>query len=1312
MHKDKDQYQTTNSASQSGCTSEQLAVINARDQSLLVAASAGTGKTFTLTQRIISRVLDHKSPLDLERLLVVTFTDAAAKEMRDRIRRKLLEELEKDPDNTYLRLQVQKVGRAQISTIDSFFREIIRRYSYLLGLEPSPPVIDEAQAVVLRESVLDRVFEELYASDDPDFIDLVDCYGRGVNDGKLKQLVLRIFAYENSLPDIAQWEKNVLSLWEYDAETLQEHPWVEMIREAAIQELDSCKAKLNYCLFLCSQATGLSVYIPTLKEDVAAIEASMAVLRAGGWDTVVQSLPTYGRFKQTKSDPDLRKQIQEMRNAVKKTTKKLQEEWFGRSLAEYAADFSHDRRRVSTLLRIVSLFRREYTALKQRLGVVDFADLAHLSLAILTKDADGPYGGPAAYELRAQYDEVLIDEYQDTNQIQDYILALVSRDLVAEQEPGQTPNRIMIGDVKQSIYRFRLADPRIFRDKLATYSEHSGSKRKVSLSKNFRSRREILAATNFVFKQIMQSDLVELDYAPAEHLVFGAQWLHPTVDSNGAQIGGEEEPKEPQSAALITSDVVPIELYVLDKQAQGNGDAQADSIVSADEALEDGEDLSGDEALQNSFHREVQLIAQRIQELIADNTLVFDDESKKWRPVRYGDMAVLLRTAKDRSEVVAQILRAFGIPVVSLGKTDLFSCSEIKLLTSLLQVIDNPRRSPQLCMVLLSAIGGFTADEIALLRMGQRQGELYDSLLVPVSDSELERKRRGWLERLEKWREMAHWCGVSDFIRWLISDVGEGKLIQAAFDLPQRRENLKQFVALAESYEEHSVSNLAGFVRYLEELKSSGGYEITDNSIDIETDAVKIMTIHNSKGLEFPIVFLPDLGKGFNFQDAREDVLFQQELGIGLKHVDLMRKEKWPTLSSLAVSIADKKASLAEEMRILYVAMTRARERLILIGSANLSSAPQRWAMGIAQENELLPANLILEAKCVLDWLCPAIMRHRDGQGLREAAGYAYAPACVELFSHSSCWYVSVGASPATPGTKTVQIEQTDADTVNAVREKLGRLELLEEPRQDYSHLFDWEYPYRGLTKIKRVYAVTDLAESFPPAAVASAAEPDSSTSLWLEGTSLSVPRFALVGSQEATGAQRGLAVHKFIQLVDLEPELAEVSYVEQAIARLVRVGALSEEEARLVDPLIIARFFGTDLGRQFFAPGTRVEREIEFSTTLSTKAFLHNQIMQQHRAETQQPTADDLQYLAVERQGRGDFVIIRGIVDCILERTSDLVVIDFKTDRILPEHVLAYGERYRLQVRWYAKALEQIRDKPVSAMYLAFLTAGVNIQV
>lgn len=1264
-------------SSQSTCTKEQLAVINARDVSLLVAASAGTGKTFTLTQRIVNRILDKQAPLDLERLLVVTFTDAAAKEMRDRIRHKLLEELEKDPDNAYLRLQVQKISYAKISTIDSFFREIIRKFSYMLGLEPSPPLIDEAQASVLRTSVLDKVFEELYEADDPNFIDLVDCYGRGVNDARLKDLVLRIYAYENSLPDIRRWESNVLSLWKCDAENLGDHPWVETVRQEAIQQLRSCLAKLNYCRLLCEESTGLFVYIPTLEEDLASIEASIDVLQSGGWTEVLTTLPTYGTLPRVKSDPDVRKKIQNIRSAVKKTTRKLQTEWFGRSLVDYAADFPQDLCRASCLLEIVSRLRSEYTELKQQLGVVDFADLAHLSLKILTKDADGPYGGPAAKELREQYDEVLIDEYQDTNQIQDHILALISRDLIAEGQTGQAPNRIMIGDVKQSIYRFRLADPRIFRQKLETYSDTSGPKRKIPLSKNFRSRKEILDATNFVFNQIMQSALVELDYGESDRLVCGAEWLHSSLDGTASP---ENEP---------------VELYVLDKQGSSTENSGEEDVGSW--SVSDGED---EQAVLGSFQREVHLAACRIRKLLG-NALVFDDESKEHRPVRYGDMAILLRTAKDRSDVVMQVLREAGIPAVSMGKSDLFAGSEIKLLVSLLEVIDNPRRSPQLCMVLLSAIGGFSADDVAEIRLSLPSGELYDSLLVPVENPCLEEKRRAWLGKLRRWREMAGWCAVSDFVRWLLGDVGEGNLIQEVFDLPQRRENLKYFVALAEDYEHNHPSTLTGFVRYLEELRSSGGYDISTNAMDMQVDAVKIMTIHNSKGLEFPIVFLLDLGKPFNMQDAWQDVIFQQELGIGLKHVDLLRKEKWPTLSSLAVGIADRQASLAEEMRILYVAMTRARERLVLIGSVNLASAAQRWAMAVARKEVCLPENLILEARSPLDWICPAVMRHRDGQTLRDVAGYEYAPACIDLVEDPSCWYVSAGERPVTPGVEGELSKENDLGPNDMVWDSIKQLKPLEPVEGlDCSCFFDWDYEYQGLSQVKQVYAVTDLAEeswrgnrSLDPADVAAVGREVSS--------GLPMPRFAaLADSETVTGAQRGTAVHKFIQLADLHPELAMELFVEKELDRLVKVGLLSAEEAQLVDPKIVARFFNSDLGQRFFTPGIKVERELEFTSALSVEELAGGHGL-----------VDGLP-LTGKKSNRGDFVILRGVIDCVLDFGSELVVVDFKTDRVESKQVNEYAARYFSQVRYYAKALEKIRGKLVSEKYLAFLTTGVNIQI
>ncbi len=1280
-------------------TPGQAAIISARRSGLLVAASAGTGKTYTLTHRILRRLLDDQDPLDLDRLLVVTFTDAAAKEMRDRIRSSLVKALQARPGDRVLQEQLEKVGAAQISTIHSFCREILKRYSYLLGLEPSLSVIDESEAVILKDTVIDRLFMDSYEADESHFIDLLDSYSRGLGDRTLKRTILDVYEFTTSIADAHQWRDDVLSLWSARSDELADHRWVKMLSEQVRAELAWSIVLMEKATLLSEEVGGPLVYASQLRSEKDELATALNALSQGEWDAAAASLPSFAKLKPCRSkdvDEAAKKRVQALRNAAKDITGKLKNGLFSRTLLEYGKDLPADRARVEAILDLAAEFDARYTTAKRQLGVVDFSDLERLALRLLHTPSSG--GMTVAEHLQQQYDEVLVDEYQDTSQIQDSILYLVSKD-------GQAscPNRTLIGDVKQSIYRFRLADPSLFVDKLASYKKEPGAlHRQIPLNLNFRSRPEVLEAVNFIFQQIMTREAAEIDYTPEDFLVCGASWYQSELNQAGVESSGAK----------------PVEMYILDNSASKGAQVQSEEDGDVGSA-EHGD--SPDEAV-GAMECEAHFMADRIWQLISQEDHIYDPDLKSQRQVKFGDIAILLRSTKANAETIRQVLQRRGVPSVSLAGAPLFAGPEVKLLTSLLQVIDNPRHQPELAAVLLSPVGGFTADELARIKVKHHDLELFDALVALASGATSEAvKANEFLTHLQDWQRAAS-LGPSYLLRQLLAQLGPAAFIQYAPDVPLRRRNLKRILTMAETFEENHAPALSAFVRHLVEVREHGRQDTEVLLSDFGTDAVKIMSIHKSKGLEFPVVFLPGLAKRFNLSDSYSDIQFDGDIGIAVRHVDTESKQKWPTLSSLAASFAARRKALAEEMRVLYVAMTRARERLILLGSG---SSPARmcsaWADAVDLPYPQLPAMQLLSAKNALDWIGPTLMRHKDGQPLRELAECVQAPACVRIVSYPCCWHVSAGTALRTPqGEITLQTPLREEET--EVSTKMRQLEPLmtheDDGTKDYASLFAWRYPHAQWLGVKRAYAVTDLAEGYelPATAVRLAGQGVSTAKKGAEfhrraaasavrnvSPNFAEPTFLVRGHDSHDGAQRGSAVHRFMQLVPLQANLVDPRPVKAAIDTLALRGQIAREEARLIEPEVVASFFATDLGQLILTNCGTVQREIPFTIALPLN-------------EVGPPTCPDTRESSAlakrPKSGTDDFTVLRGIIDLVVNGPQGLVVVDFKTDTIAQEAVYEYAARYFAQVRYYIKALEIVRKASVEAGYLAFLSAGVNIQV
>ena len=1164
-------------------TCQQQAAISTRGRKILVAAGAGTGKTAVLVERIIQGLLDEENPLDLERLLVVTFTDAAAAEMRDRIRQALGDALAQGPYNARLQQQLILLPKAPISTLHSFCAAVIRRYFHHLDLDPSFRVMDENEATLLQLETLDGLFEELYEKGDW-FLSLVDAYG-GRTDETLTRLVLDMSNYSRSLPQPEQWLSKAAEQFDLlPAAKIEELPWYPPIKAQIVQKLSRARELLIHGLALSRSPGGSPILTEVLEEDLGLVDDLLARVSLG-WDSLAQGLKGQFRVWPRKGDCELREQMHELRNQAKKEIKDLSEAWFSRPGDELLEELRSLHPAMKALTGLILEFQHRYQEAKDARGAVDFADLEHLCLRLLWTEDLLP--SPVAEELKQSFDEVLVDEYQDINPIQEAILQLISQD-----------NLFMVGDVKQSIYRFRQADHRLFLEKYNAYQTAGDGPRRIDLSSNFRSRPGVLDGINFLFKQLFTGGVAELDYPPGAQLVPGKQF----GESVDLALGEE-----------------PIEVHLL------SGDPGPEEAV-------------------DSLEREAALIACRINELVHGGYLVQDKEG--YRPVTYGDMAVLLRTTKARANTFQEVFQQAGIPVYAELGTGYFAAVEVETILSLLRLIDNPRQEIHLAALLRSPVVGCTVDELALIRLGCLEDFYQGVLKTAQEEGDLGRRLRVFLGLLDEWRTQARRGPLDDLIWTIYQQTGYYEFVGGLPGGEQRQANLRILHQRAREFDRFARPGLFRFLRFLETLQKSKGDLGTAPIQGPGENVVRLMSIHKSKGLEFPVVFLGDLGKGFNLEDAKGDLLFQRDLGVGPKVVDLEGGLKYPSLAHRAVRQALLQETLAEEMRILYVALTRAKEKLILVGTTDVEKIAKLGSRAAQSPGWALPEDLLAGADSCLDWLIPALARHRDGECLRGPAPLGD----DEVARHPSRWQIWLDPPVSAP------------DQSVELLGKLGPSSCLVERPWVTGPLCP-PIPYPAKLSVSELKGRLDAFDG--------------------EGKPLFQevfprPRF-VQSTSKLTPAERGIAMHRALQNLSLDGLLDEKD-IQGQLVKMKDLEILTEEQVQAVEVASLVRFFASPLGKRLRRG--KLTREVPFSLRVDARQIYGE-------------------------AGGEEWVLVQGVVDCILDEGDGLLVLDFKTDAVFGDRVLPRAKNYFLQLEYYCRAVALAYGRPVKEAYLYFLAPG-----
>ena len=1186
-------------------TEDQLRVIETRDSNLLVSAAAGSGKTAVLVERIIQRITDQDHPIDIDELLVVTFTSAAAAEMRERIRDAVERALDQDGDNPHLLRQMTLVHNAQITTIHSFCMNVIRNHFHEIDLDPGFRIVDEGENRLLMADTMDALMKRHYEEEAEGsiFFSLVDAYGKRGRDTSVTEMILDLYEKAQSYPWPGEWLKSTVESYRAATEEeLAETPWMEFALSYAKSRIGDAREQTAELVKLCQLPEGPGCYLDSLTLDLEIYDRLMAGDTYGDLARAFRDLkfPKIGNSRGFTGDPELLEQVKSGRDACKKAIGKLAEDLFFEKTSEVLADMAWLLPYMEELALLGEEFGRDFARVKRKKNLLDYGDLEHMALEILV-DSETKELRPAALEYQRQFAEVMIDEYQDSNYIQEAILTSVSR------ESAGGHNRFMVGDVKQSIYRFRLACPQIFMDKYAAYSREPGAKDlRIDLHMNFRSRREVLDFVNDIFYPLMRKDIGNVLYDDQAALYVGAQ--------NYREMDGMFAPE------ILVGDFADVE----------------------------------DPGEEDRLTYEAKIVADRILDM-KRNQMVTDKSGGQLRPVRFSDIVILMRSPGSGGETFVEVLRENGIPAFMESRTGYFTSTEVETVLSLLKILDNPYWDIPLTAVLHSPMFGFTDRELAEIR-GRQEGSFAHVFFDWARTHSREKKVEKFLSFYDRAREKVADTPIHRLLEFVLEETGYLDYVTAMPAGAGRRANLEKLVDQAVAYEQTSYKGLFHFVRYIEHLQK---YEVDFGAAELiseNDDAVRIMSIHKSKGLEFPVVFVSALGRQFNRQDSRGRMVVHSDYGVGLEYVDDAAGVRKSTLYKKAVERAITVETLGEEMRVLYVALTRAKEKLVLTGVCK--DAVKELALWRAQKRALSYTER-LTASCFLEW----VVR------------------CASLYPDR--YKITV----CTPG-KTA--EQEASGEMNRQRR---RLDLLRDIAGADADLTGWmeeqmtfAYPFEGELRYKAKYSVSEIKHR----AMEALTDESSGEQLFSAGEEETcVPQFISGKKREeaSAGALLGTAVHRVLECLDFTREPLGDS-LEDQIRQMEEDGRLLEDQVKRIPLEKVRKFLGTSIaGRMAVAAAAGC-------------LFLEQPFVM----------GDLPEKIFGDGSASEEMLLVQGIIDVFFEEEDGIVLLDYKTDRVREAEELI--RRYRRQLELYGEALERTRGKRVKERYLYSFALGETIRV
>lgn len=1384
-------------------TSDQQKVIDLRNRNILVSAAAGSGKTAVLVERIIKMISEGENPVDVDKLLIVTFTNAAAAEMRERILQAIEKKLDSMPDNKHLQKQMMLIHSAQITTIHSFCLNVIRNHFNVIDLDPSFRIADEAELTLLRADVIEELLEDRYEIAEEDFTTFVECYASGKTDTALEELILQLYHFSMSYPWPLDWLESQKKSFRLDSvESLQETEWMIGLLNYIKSMTGDLMCRNEQAREIANSIGGPYMYDEALQEDQLMIRELLEAESYHQYSEVLENLKwkALSRKKDEDVDSTKREQVKAIRDEVKKAVVDIKKNYFYQSEEEMLTDLQKVAPVMKVLIDLTVEFAERYAGAKEEKNLVDFNDLEHFALNILVKKEEGVVvPSNVADDLSEYYEEILIDEYQDSNLVQETILTSISKERLGRN------NLFMVGDVKQSIYKFRLARPELFMEKFHTYSLEEGTKQRIDLHANFRSRAVVLACTNYIFEQIMTKQLGNIDYDDDAALNPGAVFepCDDRISTTTEVLLVTDEEFDKQEELLANTDKN--QSSESESGIENNdGKTEVRKETKKDTKIEKTE-LDKEQEEYTARELESRAIGLRIKELIQPETglKVWNKEKKCYETARYRDIVILLRTMSGWSQTFADTLMSMGIPAFSDTQSGYFSTIEIRTILNMLRVIDNPRQDIPLTAVLHSKMVGLTSTDLAIIRGVKDDCDMYDavkyyaqmyqavvdnksakdsgtdpnkdpnkgvnqdietefindnegdsteenlkaaSYIVETSEldnrinEEIGSKLIIFFNRLENYRECIAYTPIHELIWLVIRDTGYYNYVSAMPAGDRRKANIDMLIERAVQYEATSYHGLFQFVRYIEKLHK---YDIDFGeavTVGEGENTVRIMSIHKSKGLEFPVVFVAGMSKVFNNQDARSKLVIHPDLGIGPDYVDPDLRIKSPTLLKKFIQKRIVLENLGEELRVLYVALTRAKEKLILTGYVpSVGDKLKKWSDTKDQTNRSLLFQKLAGAGNYFDWVMPSLVRHKDCNCLLQQ--YNILP--------------GVNLEPNKERDAEANFDIKTIDVLRTVEEEVARQLVNTDKKQrllqwDAELVYDesireaiheqlgFEYPFANevklhakvtVSELKKLGQMIDDEESMqlfnsndsnlvgePSPLQESSQTHESQIQDQMEEPipfeyqdtdkeevnqienglenhiedidNELLPRFMLE-SVPVQGARRGTVYHKVLECIPIldEPTVAKIQY---ATRQLVEKTILTEEEEAVVNPYQIVAFMKSDIAKRMERAGRqgKIHREQQF--VFSMKA---NEIRPDFMSE--------------------EPILVQGIIDCFFEEDGQIVIVDYKTDHIPKEN----GEeilrsRYKVQLDYYQRAIEQTTGKKVSQRILYSFALQKEVEV
>ena len=1216
-------------------TNEQKQAIYEKGSNILVAAAAGSGKTAVLVERIINKIINEK--VDIDRLLVVTFTNAAASEMRERVLKAIYKKIDENPTDEKLQRQVTLLNKASICTIDSFCLDVVKNNFFEIDISKNFRIADKTEIEILEQDVLEELFEEKYENKDEDFLKLINTYTEYRDDTPLKDLILTIYRYIQSNPYPEKWLDEKIEMFNFQEDIKQDFSktsWGEILLKQIKEIVDDGVLQLRAEVQNLQNSEELRKSFEFLRGNLNQLELLQANLDT--WDkayTIYNSLD-FGRWMvDSKIKTDLKENAQKTRGKVLDSLKNVADKVLIMDSEESFKDIINMYKILKKLEKIILEFSELFSKRKKEKNIVDFSDVEHIALKILLDENGNPT--EIAKKYQEKFEEIAIDEYQDSNLVQEYILTSISK--------GN--NIFMVGDVKQSIYRFRQARPDLFLSKYKKYKLKQEKTQKddlkIQLFKNFRSRKEVLDFSNLIFSKIMSEELGELNYTEEEYLNLGAEY-----ENTGEDLKTE------------------IDIINIESSDERTENAEELEVEKTDEDSENDEETKEEVERKEDIEVEAQFVANRIKKLIESKFQVYDTKEKIQRDIKYKDIVVLLRSTKISAPIFEKEIIKLGMPVFSDSSSEYLESLEIQTIMNLLKIIDNPMQEIPLVATMRSIIGGFTDNELVEIRLSDKYDNFYNTILKAKTNvnEKLRIKIDEFLNKLEMWRQEQQYLSLPELIWKIYNDTGYFNYVGLMKNGELRQANLKMLFERAKQCESISFKGLYNFINYIEKIKTSSKDMDSAKIIGENDDVIRIMSIHKSKGLEFPVVILANVGKQFNLQDLNQKILLHPELGIGVKYIDYDLQIKYDTLSKRAIKNKIKIETLSEEMRVLYVALTRAKEKIIITGF--IKKDKQNKMLENTEKYDKLNLMLLQKAKSYLDWLM-----------------------LVHIYNENEMEEISTWNNYTKEEILSICNEENSKENENIseiILDKINNFKLEENTEKQISELLNYKYKYIASTAIPTKTSVTEIKESLLTEKQNTPKDEEQEDEQLEE---LPKPKFLQADEEtQITNAEKGTLIHLCMQKLDIRKKEYTINDIKELVDKLVAKKNITEQEANSINLKKVLQFTKSKIWKEMCEAKT-VEREKTFYINIPAKEIYKENVEEK--------------------------VLVQGIIDLYyITKEDELILVDFKTDYVPNNDEKILANKYNLQLKLYKKALESATGKQVNKtfIYSTYLEKEINI--